>query len=333
MTPTGEHFFTHDHQFSVTAAIEVASNPANNSVAERYNYSAYGEVSFLVPATYAAKSVTSSDIGVEYLYTGRRLDPVTGLQLNRNRYYHAKLGRWINRDPLGYVDGMNLYGAYFVPGRVDPTGLQDGMLQPISESNVSVTVDQGYGEGGGNFDLGGRPRPIPGFTAIRVDANCSCETGALKCDIKIKVFIRVDPAGSREQLANPNGIYGHEERHVRNYLTALQAYADGLSDALNESDSDQGGPPACSCADRAAAAERGIHNFVEGLRSIESHHANPEPMDGLTEYPPLDGSGRRPRDPGEIPPWVTDELNDAVEDANEAADAQDNGSYNPSVGF
>ena len=122
MRSNDEHFFTHDHQFSVTAAIEVASNPANNLVAERYNYSAYGEVSFLVPATYAAKSVTSSEIGVEYLYTGRRLDPVAGLQLNRNRYYHAKLGRWINRDPAGYVDGKNLYGAYFVPRGMDPSG-------------------------------------------------------------------------------------------------------------------------------------------------------------------------------------------------------------------
>ena len=41
---------------------------------------------------------------------------------NRARYYHAELGRFISRDPIGYVDGMNLYRAYFVPTYVDPTG-------------------------------------------------------------------------------------------------------------------------------------------------------------------------------------------------------------------
>jgi RHS repeat-associated protein len=41
---------------------------------------------------------------------------------NWARYYHAELGRFISRDPIGYVDGMNLYRAYFVPGTVDPNG-------------------------------------------------------------------------------------------------------------------------------------------------------------------------------------------------------------------
>jgi len=31
------------------------------------------------------------------------------LQLNRNRFYHQQLGRWVNRDPVGYEDGNNLY--------------------------------------------------------------------------------------------------------------------------------------------------------------------------------------------------------------------------------
>ena len=36
-------------------------------------------------------------------------------RLNRARFYHAELGRFISRDPIGYVDGMSLYRAYFVP--------------------------------------------------------------------------------------------------------------------------------------------------------------------------------------------------------------------------
>ncbi len=53
---------------------------------------------------------TSSAIDNELLYTGRRRDPETGLQLNRNRFYASHLGRWLNRDPIGYEGGtLNLY--------------------------------------------------------------------------------------------------------------------------------------------------------------------------------------------------------------------------------
>ena len=46
----------------------------------------------------------------ELLYTGRRSDPETGLQLNRHRFYHQQLGRWVSRDPIGYEGSQwNLY--------------------------------------------------------------------------------------------------------------------------------------------------------------------------------------------------------------------------------
>ena len=58
-----------------------------------------------------------------YTFTGRRLDDETGLFYYRNRYYHAQLGRFVTRDPIGYEGGgWNLYAAYFVPNRVDPHG-------------------------------------------------------------------------------------------------------------------------------------------------------------------------------------------------------------------
>ena len=44
----------------------------------------------------------------------------------RARSYSTTLGRFISRDPLGYVDGMNLYAGYFVPGGRDPLGLSNG---------------------------------------------------------------------------------------------------------------------------------------------------------------------------------------------------------------
>ncbi len=58
-------------------------------------------------------------------YAGSIHDPAVQLFLMRNRWYDAELGRWITRDPAGYVDGMSLY--MYVSGNplmyYDPFGL------------------------------------------------------------------------------------------------------------------------------------------------------------------------------------------------------------------
>ena len=56
-------------------------------------------------------------------FTGRHLDSETGLYYFRARYYDTEQGRFISRDPAGYVDGMGLYNGYFAWGfAMDPSG-------------------------------------------------------------------------------------------------------------------------------------------------------------------------------------------------------------------
>ena len=60
-------------------------------------------------------------------YCGYRSDPESQLYDVRNRTYNPALGRWIQRDPIGYQGGINLYeyvggGA---AGGSDSTGLND----------------------------------------------------------------------------------------------------------------------------------------------------------------------------------------------------------------
>ncbi len=115
-----EHYYLQDANFNVTAITE-----NTGTVVERYAYTPYGEVTVLNPDFSAVVGNTSA-ISNELLYTGRRLDPETGLQLNRNRFYHQQLGRWVNRDPIGY-DGSQWSLYEYVNGMpliwFDPDGL------------------------------------------------------------------------------------------------------------------------------------------------------------------------------------------------------------------
>ena len=81
-------------------------------------------------------SLRVSSLGNSFFFTGRRLhflDDTSQLglhdnyqvQYNRRRHYLPGHGRWLQRDPAGYVDGMNLYEyARSTPGlRTDDLGL------------------------------------------------------------------------------------------------------------------------------------------------------------------------------------------------------------------
>ena len=110
---------------------------ADNSggIVERSTYTAYGQPTFC-NGSFANASTTSS-VGSTVLYTGRDLDPETGLYFYRARYCSAQLGRFISRDPIGIVGGMNPY-EYVSDGPLssnDPQGLEKltvaGCLQEL----------------------------------------------------------------------------------------------------------------------------------------------------------------------------------------------------------
>jgi RHS repeat-associated protein len=81
---------------------------------------AYGKRTVLAPD--GVSKYATSKFGNQWGFTGRYHDDETGLQFFRARYYSAELGRFVNRDPAGYVNGFGLYGAYYVPNGVDPNG-------------------------------------------------------------------------------------------------------------------------------------------------------------------------------------------------------------------
>ena len=77
---------------------------------------------------HAGSLVAQSRCANPYYFTGRRLDVIESgtwmIQYHRNRFYDYKTGRWLNQDPIGYQDGVNLYEyvGSSPMNRVDPMG-------------------------------------------------------------------------------------------------------------------------------------------------------------------------------------------------------------------
>jgi len=98
-------FFINDHLYSPVVIVDNSGN-----VKERYEYDAYGQPT-IQDANHESR--TTSHYQNSYLFTGRRVDILDSgslkIQYNRNRYYDYYTGRWLTHDPLGYLDGINLY--------------------------------------------------------------------------------------------------------------------------------------------------------------------------------------------------------------------------------
>jgi len=123
MNRGGQTYYYHQNSlWSVEAITDVTG-----AAVERYSYDAYGQASVFTgsgtPIPPNAWGTPHSAIGNSYTFTGRQLDEESGLYFYRARYYDAAKGRFVQRDPVRYVDGMNLYAAYFVPNATDPFGL------------------------------------------------------------------------------------------------------------------------------------------------------------------------------------------------------------------
>ena len=113
------YYYTTDANFNVTAELSTAG-----AVQERYAYTPYGEVTVL-DGDWTSDDGTP-DHANNILYCGYFRDDETGLYHVRNRMYDAPLGRWLQRDPVGYADGLNLYCYVSCQPTIaiDPTGLR-----------------------------------------------------------------------------------------------------------------------------------------------------------------------------------------------------------------
>jgi RHS repeat-associated protein len=141
---------------------------------ERYSYDVFGEPNRV------------SGVGNPYMFTGRRYDSETELYYYRARYYNPHIGRFLQTDPVGYEEGLNLY-TYCQNNPinfVDPYGL--GIKEWFKKSWIKKFIDwlveliKSCGPAGGS----GGEAALKGTIAIKayksiVDKYCEDALGAI----------------------------------------------------------------------------------------------------------------------------------------------------------
>ena len=116
---TSEILRFHYHQNALGCVSEITA--PGGGVVEWVTYDVYGKATVL---NSAGTTQGSSYVGNPLLFTGREFDAESGKYHYRARAYDAEAGRFLQRDPLGYVDGLGLYE--YVQGApsslIDPSG-------------------------------------------------------------------------------------------------------------------------------------------------------------------------------------------------------------------
>ncbi|WP_409364251.1 RHS repeat-associated core domain-containing protein [Burkholderia sp. Bp9143] len=86
------------------------------------SYKAWGEAREVIAR---ASTVAGIEVRNSLRFQGQRVDEETGLHYNRHRYYDAQSGRFVSKDPIGLVGGINVYAYVANPtGWIDPLGLE-----------------------------------------------------------------------------------------------------------------------------------------------------------------------------------------------------------------
>ncbi|MBE3123697.1 MAG: hypothetical protein IMZ65_02745, partial [Planctomycetes bacterium] len=144
---------------------------------------------------------------------------VAALAADTSAMYHPTLGRWLQRDPIGYADGMSRYE--YVGGRplahVDPHGL----------AYVTVTPLPGW------YEEPGLRAPGQVRWGSTVDATCQCTRPETRqwqmVDVRadIQAAITMNPQRFQGQVdtdrqpLTEGGVLGHEQRHLSKITAAL----------------------------------------------------------------------------------------------------------------
>ena len=115
---------------------------------------------------------------------GYYLDRETGLYLCQHRFYDPANGRWLNRDPIGYAGGTNVYG-YCASGpmnRIDEFGLE-GDLPAAATEMVLDAADSAIADGGAGLARGAATAGAAGAAVLGADPEAPDQVEGGVCSV------------------------------------------------------------------------------------------------------------------------------------------------------
>lgn len=96
------YVYFYDANGNVGQLSNLSAGNASASLVAKYEYDAYGNV---------AASSGSYATANTYRFSTKPWDDETGFGYWGYRYYEARMGRWLNRDPIGELGGLNEYAG------------------------------------------------------------------------------------------------------------------------------------------------------------------------------------------------------------------------------
>ena len=163
------------YHFDGLGNVAALTDGYTGDIVERYEYDVFGKCTVHTNAGTDGEWMTDDDTidtesacGNPYMFTGRRLDTETGLYYYRFRYYKPEIGRFLQPDPIGYADGLNMYSycGNNPINWIDPLGLTGfgiggsitagvGLIGGTTGSMIVVDLDGNLGifihAGGGAY--------------------------------------------------------------------------------------------------------------------------------------------------------------------------------------
>jgi|GEM_PF-6594605 len=137
-SPDKEYYAHADHLGSIMLMVDDAG-----AIQESYRYTEWGEHTILDDTFTRLSAGAASPVGNGWRYTGRGHGRVVAGSGEtwydyRARHYRAGVGRFVQRDPLGYVDGASAY-SYAIASPVM-------FVDPLGQAcQLSLDHGEGYG--------------------------------------------------------------------------------------------------------------------------------------------------------------------------------------------
>jgi len=137
LAQAGQNYvYVYDGRGNVAAVLDSSQNTAAS-----YAYDPFGQV-----------TASTGALNQPVQFSTKIYDPRTGLVYFGRRFYQPSTGRWLTRDRLGEVAGLNAYAfVHDDPlNRIDPLGLDDttpGDWLPSSPTPLSPAQSSGSGDG------------------------------------------------------------------------------------------------------------------------------------------------------------------------------------------